>query len=178
MCNSDVLSDNVTLRIPLGDLYLSLMAVLTPQQVADLDRRRAEFAPFFADAMPVLVDFCTVLELADPHEVLSDPEPFIAPIGHWLSAQDLSTAMHDDRVWLSCRVGYFIGEVFVRRYSGCWFVDDVPTSNWFSHFVVGRFPRFPNARVAPMQMAIDLIDSSGDLDIYLADASAAIVAST
>ncbi|WP_404307688.1 hypothetical protein [Neorhodopirellula lusitana] len=154
------------------------MADLSPQQAADLDRRRAEFAPFFADAMPVLVDFCTVLELETPHEVLNDPEPFVEPIAQWLSTQDLAAASHDDRVWLSCRVGYFIGEVFVRRYSGCWFVDDLPASNWFSHFVVGQFPRYPNARIAPMQMAIDLIDSSSDLHAFLMDASAAIEAST
>ncbi|MFK7822135.1 MAG: hypothetical protein AB8G99_25795 [Planctomycetaceae bacterium] len=151
---------------------------LTPQQAADLDRRRAEFAPFFADVMPVLVDFCTALELPNPHEVLNDPEPFVDPIASWLLAQDLPTATHDDRIWLFCRVGYFIGEVFVRRYSGCWFVDDLPKPNWFSHFVVGQFPRFPNARVAPMQMAIDLIDATGDLCAYLADASDAIEASS
>ena len=154
------------------------MAELSPQQADDLNRRRAEFGPFFADAMPTLVDFCTVLELPSPHDVLTDPEPFVEPVRRWLLTKDLPSATHDDRIWLACRVGYFIGEVFVRRYSGCWFVDDTPTSNWFSHFVVGRFPRYGNARVAPMQMAIDLIAASGDLRTYLADASAAIEASS
>ncbi|MCC9657975.1 hypothetical protein [Rhodopirellula halodulae] len=122
----------------------------------------------------MLVDFCTSLELPDPHLVLNDPTPFVPPINQWVAAQNAAELSRDDHVWLATRVGYLIGEYFVCRYSGCWFVDDNPDSSWFAHFVVGQFPRHGSARIAPMQMATELVESSGDLEAYLGDASAAI----
>ena len=150
------------------------MAELTPAQTKQLLQLRAQFDAFLVERLPVLVDFCTSLELPEPHLVLNEPTSFVSPVNQWLSAQNLADISRDDRVWLTTRLGYLIGEYFVCCYSGCWFVDDNPDSNWFAHFVVGQFPRHGSARVAPMQMAIDLVESSGDLQEYLGDASAAI----
>lgn len=153
------------------------MFELTAEQREQLARRRTEFDAFFRELMPVLVEFCSDLELPSPHEVLNDPSPFVPLIAHWLEAQDLKSACRDDRAWLSVRLGYLIGEYFTRRYFGCWFVDDNPTSKWFSQYVVGQFSRYPHARIAPVQMAMNLVETSGDLSAYLAEASAAIEAS-
>ena len=135
------------------------MHELTPDQQATLDRRRAGFDQYLEERMPLLVEFCDRLELPDPYRVLNEAELFIDPIDEWVARQELhDDADQDERIWLAVRLAYFLGELLVQRFHGCWFVEDNPNGRYFGNFVVGRFSHFPNGRVDPSLAIKELTD--------------------
>ena len=36
-------------------------------------------------------------------------------------------------------MGYYIGEYFVQKHKGGWYVNEIPNSRYFASFVVGKF---------------------------------------
>jgi hypothetical protein len=62
---------------------------------------------------------------------------------------------------LITRLGYFVGEYCVQKYSGCWFVDDLGGSRYFGRYVAGRFASVANesAMVDPFLVAQEYVDT-------------------
>jgi hypothetical protein len=123
-----------------------------PLDSSELSRRRDGFESFLAERLPVLTDFIQRLQLPNPALVLVDAEKYVPSVDMWMKDQIVEPA---DFEWLLARLGYLIGEFFVQRFSGCWFLNEVPGSRYFGRYVVGRFVRAPNfnAMIDPLAVA-------------------------
>lgn len=134
------------------------MRELTPEEQAELARRQQQFEPFLEERMPVLTDFISALELPDAALVLVDADQFLHPLSQCVQYEEIAAA---DRTWLLTRLGYFIGEWLVQRFGGCWFLDEIPESRYFLHYVVGQFTQLANRQTMldPFQVAADLVDT-------------------
>ena len=129
-----------------------------------LQRRKVEFEQFIQERMPVLVEFCELLKLENPHEVLLDAERFVWPLHAWLRDE---TIKEDDRLWLLVRYNYFIGELLIQKFGGCWMVDEDPRSQLFSNYVVGEFRLLnnKNVKIFPYEIALEFIDHPPGRDL-------------
>lgn len=114
------------------------MRELTPTESSSLTERRKLFEKFKDERRPLLVDFFKKLEMTNPFDVLRESERFLQPFDTWLGKQVVAEDLWH---WLLVRVAYFIGEIFIQRYAGVWYVEDDPDSRFFGKFVVGRFER-------------------------------------
>jgi hypothetical protein len=114
---------------------------VTNEQRELMERRRAGFDQWLAERLPVLHHFAAALELPTPSLIVAEPERYLPPIDAWLRDQVIES---DDWVWIVTRVGYFIGEVLIHRFGGCWLVCDAPDSRFFARHVVGRLHRVSN----------------------------------
>lgn len=125
-----------------------------------LARRQAEFEDFYKGLLAALVDFVDRLGIRPAHEVLNHAQQFAPHLETALC--DLAPADEDDRTWLLTRVAYFVGEFFVQKHKGCWYVCDVNGAKYFARHVVGRFPRVPNGgiMVDPFEVAQVFVDSA------------------
>jgi hypothetical protein len=117
-----------------------------------LEQRRANFDRFLQERMPVLVDFVERLQLPNPQLVIAEPDLYLQAVSDFMQDQ---IVMPEDRVWVLTRLGYFIGELLIQRFSGCWHVDEDPESRFFTRYVVGQFARVPRptSRVDPFAVA-------------------------
>ncbi len=59
------------------------------------------------------------------------------------------------------RMAYYIGEYFVQKYNGCWYVNEIPDSRYFARFVLGNF-NIPSERAL-------MIDPFAVAEIYVSD---------
>lgn len=110
---------------------------MTMEDVQLLRKRQSEFSDFYEELLPALVDFMGRIGIQPAHEVLKHAvqfEPYVSK-----ATANFVVASEDDRTWLSAHMGYFIGEYFVQKYSGCWLVNDISGSRYFARFVVGKF---------------------------------------
>jgi len=123
----------------------------------NIETQKERFDSFREERMPVLHDFSQKLGLSNPHEILINPDPFLPPINNWLSEQEIP---EDAQNWILVRIGYFIGELLIEKYDGCWSVCETSSSRYYGHYVVGDFSlvNTPNAMVAPMEAAFELIN--------------------
>ena len=121
----------------------------------DIEKQKERFDSFREERMPILHDFSQRLGFQNPHEILIKPEAFLEPISNWLSEQEISD---DAKNWITVRIGYFLGELFVEKHDGCWSVCEAPSSKYYGHYVVGEFSSFNNrnALFAPMEAAFHL----------------------
>ena len=121
----------------------------------DIEKQKERFNSFREERLPVLHDFSKGLGFQDPHEILINPEKFLQPISSWLSDQEISV---ESKNWITVRIGFFLGELFVERHGGCWSVCQAPSSRYYGHFVVGEFSSFDNANALfdPMEAAFAL----------------------
>ena len=128
------------------------MRQLTEAEQMEIDRRNSHFDRFLDERMPVLKDFMERLELPNPAMVLVEAELYLPSVDQWMKDQVVTS---NDRAWILTRIGYFIGELLVQRFSGCWFVNDTPDSRFFGRYVVGKFcsPNSRNAMVDPFHVA-------------------------
>ncbi len=126
---------------------------LTPQEEEQRLRRAAGLDAFLQERMPVLADFAERLKLPSPAMIVANPAAYVPAIAAFMKDQEI--ADEADRVWALTRLGYLIGEVLVQRLDGCWFLNEIPDSRYFLHYVVGQFGRAKNgnAMVAPFDVA-------------------------
>ena len=96
---------------------------LTPEETGLLEKRRSGFDEFYGQLMPALVGFMKGLGIEPAHEVLKQAEAFLPKVSETL--EPMKVEGPEDRTWLIARLGYFVGEYCVQKYSGCWFVNDV-----------------------------------------------------
>lgn len=117
-----------------------------------LARRKAGFAAFTSERLPVLHEFCTSLGFEQPHEVLNTPWSFLAQLDSGFRSAVISQA---NRVWFITRIGYYIGEYLATRYDGYWQIDEDPASPTFARYVVGDFSLdgVITPMIDPMEMA-------------------------
>jgi hypothetical protein len=129
----------------------------TDEEAKKLSARRATLNDFVQEGWEVLIDFVEALGIPEPGMVLRVADEYVAPVDRWLRDQVIGA---DHRIWLLPRVGYFIGEVLIQRFSGSWFIDDDPDSPYFAHYVVGRFTSLPNplVKIDPLAVASNLVD--------------------
>jgi hypothetical protein len=123
----------------------------------DIEKQRERFDSFREERMPVLHDFSQKLGFQNAHEILIRPTLFLEPMNDWLSEQEIS---NDAKNWIAVRIGYFIGELFVEKYDGCWSVCETESSRYFGHYVVGEFSSLNNpcALFDPMEAAFELVN--------------------
>jgi hypothetical protein len=134
------------------------MRELTAAEKAELEKRKAGFAMFREERMPVLHKFAEILECPEPHEILIMPEKFLPYISKYMEEQVIQG---DNRTWLLTRIGYFIGELLVSKFDGCWMVDERVDSDTFSRYVVGEFAGMsPEKVIDPFQLAQIYVDSA------------------
>ncbi|MFZ4878778.1 hypothetical protein ACL9RI_27145 [Janthinobacterium sp. Mn2066] len=110
---------------------------MTSEEMLLLERRKKNFAQFYEELSAALVDFIGRLGIQPSHAVLTHAPQFAHHVSQ--ATQDFQVESEGDRTWLAARMSYYIGEYFVQKYSGCWYVNDIPDSRYFARFVVGKF---------------------------------------
>lgn len=129
------------------------MRQLTSEENKILAERKAKFDKFLNERMPVLVDFISALNIPSPHYVLLNAENFIDPLDSYLKNQ---TIEEEDKNWLITRIGYFLGELFVQKFGGYWFINETPDTRTFLRYVVGGFGKTnSNIAIDPFEIAKD-----------------------
>lgn len=131
---------------------------MSPDQVKLLQKRMNDFEGFYKSLLPSLVEFIGLLGISPAHEVLKSAAQFSPLVER--ATQNMVSESEEDRVWLITRMAYFIGEVFVQRFGGCWFVDELPDTKYFAHYVVGKFGAGikSNAMIDPFEIATVYVD--------------------
>ncbi|MBN1917848.1 MAG: hypothetical protein JW889_08070 [Verrucomicrobia bacterium] len=129
---------------------------LTPDEEELRERRRKALPSFLEERMLVLADFAERLELQTPAMITTEPERYLAAIDEFMRRQEIA---EDDRIWILTRMGYYIGELLVQRLGGRWFLNEIPDSRYFLHYVVGKFSHAanPSAMVAPFEVAAHFV---------------------
>ena len=110
------------------------MRNLSETEQADLSRRRTQFDSFLEERMPVLTDFIERLELPNAPMVLVEADTYLPAVSQFMESQELAA---EDRAWILTRVGYFVGELLVQKYGGCWYLNETPDTRYFLRYVVG-----------------------------------------
>jgi len=133
---------------------------MNSDQIELLRKRKDEFDSFYQSLIPSLVEFVGLLGISPAHEVLKNAEQFVPLLGR--ATQDMAVQGQEDRMWPVTRMAYFIGEVFVQRFSGCWFVDELPDTRYFAHYVVGKFGAGirTNAMIDPFEISTAYVDGA------------------
>ncbi len=134
---------------------------MSPDDLALLTRRQAGFDAFYEALIPTLVEFAGLMGVQPAHEVLTNANAFIPSLEK--SLRDMAVSVQEDRAWLLLRVGQFIGEAFVQKYSGCWYVNDIEGSRYFARYVVGRFTGLGTVvpMLDPFEVAQAFVDTPG-----------------
>jgi hypothetical protein len=125
---------------------------LTEAESGERERRRMALDAFLSERMPVLADFAEKLSLPTPPKIVARPDEYLDAIDRFMRDQVVTT---DDGPWIQTRLGYFIGELLIQKFWGCWFLNEIPDSRYFLRYVVGRFARLknPNAMVDSFEIA-------------------------
>ncbi|MFZ6875764.1 hypothetical protein ACO0LF_27160 [Undibacterium sp. Di27W] len=132
---------------------------MKPEDIELLNKRKDGLDEFYEGLIPTLVEFVGLMGIQPAHEVLKNAGMFANYLDSAL--QNMVIADNDDRTWLMLRVGQFIGEYFVQKYSGCWYVNDIENSRYFARYVVGKFASLKNMNpmLDPFQIAQTFVDS-------------------
>jgi len=111
-------------------------------EITLLKERQEGFLDFYKALIPTLVEFVGLMGVQPSHEVLKHAVR-IAPYLD-KSLKDMLIGGGEERTWLLLRMGQFIGEYFVQKYDGCWYVNDIVGSRYFARYVVGQFAALGN----------------------------------
>ncbi|WP_155739124.1 hypothetical protein [Ralstonia solanacearum] len=133
---------------------------MSPEEIEPLENRKSGFDGFLNELMPVLVDFVGKLGIHPADGVLKHAVQFVPYLSQAL--QTMLVTDDQDRTWLLTRMGYFVGEYFVQKYGGSWYVNDVRGSRYFGRYVVGRFvsPHGQMSMLDPFLVAQAYVDTS------------------
>ena len=139
------------------------MRELTQQEKEMLNKRRSGLAQFIAEKGPVLEDFADRLGI--PPETGRDTSRALAPIEEFMRKQVVSP---ESRSWILTRLGYLIGDVLAQKFSGFWFLNELPDSRYFLRYVVGRFAALggSNAMVDPFEVADAYLSEPPGRDLF------------
>jgi len=116
---------------------------MASEELTLLEKRKAGFDKFYKELIPVLVEFVGQMGISPAHEVLKNAVQFAPYLNGAL--QNMAIADEQDKIWLLTRLGYFVGEYFAQKHSGCWYVNEIQGSRYFGRYVVGQFARLNNA---------------------------------
>ncbi|QDU12733.1 hypothetical protein CA11_05130 [Gimesia maris] len=123
------------------------------------NKRKKLFESFLEERMPVLVSFVESLELSNASMVVVEADTFLPSISQFMENQHIEK---EDRTWIITRIGYFIGEWFVQKYGGCWYLNEIPDTRYFLRYVIGKFMSISNqnAMIDPFACAAIFVDSA------------------
>lgn len=116
---------------------------MTSDEMILLEKRKQGFDKFYAELIPTLVEFVGNMGVSPAHEVLKNAVQFAPYLDRAL--ENMAIADEQDKIWLLTRMGYFVGEYFVQKYGGSWYVNEIEGSRYFGRYVVGNFSRLDNA---------------------------------
>lgn len=135
-----------------------VMRELTKIEQSECGRRKTQFDAFLGERMPVLVDFIERLGLPNAPLVLVEANTFLPAISRYMENQQIDS---EDRAWILTRIGYFVGEWFVQKHGGCWYLNKTPDTRYFLRYVVGKFAYIANknAMIDPFSIAETFVDS-------------------
>ncbi|KAF0813616.1 hypothetical protein IGB42_01967 [Andreprevotia sp. IGB-42] len=133
---------------------------MTPEEAELVRKRKSGFDEFYRALVPALVDFIGRMGVNPAHEVLKHADQFSLCLDDAL--QSMAVADDQDRAWLLTHIGYFIGEYFVQKYSGCWYVNEISGSRYLGRYVVGQFAALENAKLMldPFEIAQTYVDET------------------
>jgi hypothetical protein len=131
---------------------------MSPDHVKLLQKRTNDFEVFYKSLLPALVEFVGLLGISPAHEVLKNAAQFSHLVER--ATQNMASESEEDRSWLITRMAYFIGEVFVQRLGGCWYINDIPDTKYFARYVVGKFGDGIkcSAMIDPFEIATAYVD--------------------
>lgn len=109
-----------------------------------LAKRRDNFEKFLAERMSVLAEFAKTLGFENPNYIVASPSAYLSDIDCFMKNQIITD---DDKVWIKVRLGYYIGELFIEKFGGCWFINELPNTRFFLRYVVGKFTHFENQNI-------------------------------
>jgi hypothetical protein len=126
---------------------------MSDQSSASLEEAKAGFNEFYECLVPALVDFIEKMGVTPAHQVLKHAAQYVPYLER--SLENMVVKDEEDRMWLLIRMGYFIGEYFAQQYGGCWYVNDLPGSRYFSRYVVGKFSKWnhPTLMIDPFEVS-------------------------
>ena len=129
------------------------------EEVELLTKRKQGFDEFYQALIPTLVEFVGAMGVQPAHEVLNNAAHFAPYLDK--SLREMAVSSEKARGWLLLRVGQFVGEFFVQKYGGCWYVNEIEDSRYFARYVVGRFSRLNNSipMLDPFEVAQSFVDS-------------------
>ncbi len=138
---------------------------MTAEEKKLLAERRAGFDEFYEEMMPVLTEFAEDLKLPEPAMIVAQPDHYLTAIAEFVRPPSIEK--EEDRIWITTRLGYFIGEVLIQRLGGSWFLNEQPESRYFLRYVVGEFDdgTRPNAMVDPFEAADGFIANPPGRDL-------------
>jgi len=121
-----------------------------------IEERKEMFGKFVEERLPVLHEFAQDLKFENPHEILTNPKSFLAPIDQWLAPQQID---EEDVFKIVTKLGYFIGEYFAVEYNGCWSVCESKVSRYHGQYVVSQLSGFSNpaAQLNPLDAALKVV---------------------
>ncbi|MGJ8660286.1 MAG: hypothetical protein ACSHWV_10585 [Cellulophaga fucicola] len=90
-----------------------------------IEKRKSELDNFVKESFPVNIDFATKLGVDKPFEILIDFEKLkdfvFINVHNFIKHQTIDD---EDRVWITTRIAYILGEYFSIKYSGYWAVNE------------------------------------------------------
>lgn len=129
---------------------------MTTKEKLELEKRKNGFDSFRKERMPILHGFAEMLGCESPHEILIAPEKFLPYIDKYMEMQDVSD---NNRIWLLTRIGYFIGELLIGKFDGCWMVDEEIESKTFARYVIGELEGEVGKVIDPFLLAQVYVDT-------------------
>jgi hypothetical protein len=140
------------------------LAELDEDDRALLERRRAHFEAFVADAQPATEDFVRTAIVEDPEPYLANLELFIPAFAEMIRAEDLD----DDALrWLHVRTMYMLGQYLCQRFDAQWVLDEVPGSPLFGNYCIDiPVSATGSYRVDPSELTFDMLSAPVPRDVY------------
>jgi len=140
---------------------------MTADEIQLLATRRAGFDDFHKAVLPTLVEFVGLVGVDAPQTVIRAADRVVPQLDRAL--RNLATQGEQERLWLTLRVGQFIGEYFVQKYAGCWFVNDIAGARFFARYVVGQFSGLSTSvpLIDPFEVAAGFVDAPAPRSLSL-----------
>lgn len=141
------------------------MSTLSIEQEQLLKKRKAQFDDIHYERVNVLITFLRDLGFENAVTIMFDAKNFLEPLSNWMKEQKVSD---ENRNWASLRFAYFIGEYFVQRYNGNWYVNERVESKYFAKIVVGKFTNVrQGVCIDAFDVAMEYVNSPEGRDLSL-----------
>lgn len=133
---------------------------LTEQEQEQLASRRAAFTDVMEQLGPAITELADHLGLPFPERAVDRLDEVLQELDRTLPRLDLEALSNEQLVWLNTRLLYFIGQWLVRRYSGHWFLQEDPESDFFLRYITGNFQDSPDPTIIidPLEVAIHVLE--------------------
>ena len=100
----------------------------------DMRSKREAFQRFVNESLPALEEFLSDLGAVSPRDVRTRPETFVDFVSEWCATQD--TTSEEDRIFLTARIAYFLGEILKTSTDGRWSLCEHASHETFGRYVI------------------------------------------